>query len=649
MQNLNSDQSPASAGEQENCALSSGESNAQSDDAMMNDAYLYGENHPEMQELLQRPFVAMTGDLYGARDRRNTLDGDWKRVELPLLGWMVGKDAGNKTWGLTRHPVASRKEGAAIVFADALDGARTEGAIHTVYALTLDFDGTASLDDVIDKLEAAKVFAIVYTSYRHMITKLEIKHDEIMKKQGLSGSPTLDDVKAYLRENHKDRYADSIIDGVEIVDVRRHTKSGQMTVLRTPPIEKFRVVFPLWEPVNLTDLGGTMQEYKDAYADAATGLALNLLGADFDTSSCNINQVYFTPRHPKDAPDYHIAVMQGRPLRFDEIEVADAKAYKKSRGKGDPFAAGADGADGSGDREQFVTEDGLNLNRWHRTHKDRFLMADVIESFVPDKVRVAGGEKVGTVHLECPFEHEHSTEGGTATMAMNPEASSEGYWTVFCRHDACQGRDKLEFVKQMLEDDWFPEDVLVDEEWLIPLPDEDLPPIVSDADPIPLSAPLWEDGLVTDGFCKAKKVREIRDQIRRNLRGRVSHVIVDGGKGKLFLHPKRGRLPEIWDDNALDKFYRNSRVQYDRKGNKKPGLINPAKEFFEDEQRVTYAGTQFEPDPAKADPHKFNLFNGFPVEPASGDWSLLRNHIRDNLVAGNGSTPEDDEHLFNTS
>ena len=88
-----------------------------------------------------------------------------------------------------------------------------------------------------------------------------------------------------------------------------------------------------------------------------------------------------------------------------------------------------------------------------------------------DKIRVAGNEKAGTCHIECPFEHEHSSEGGTGTRCMNPDETDAGYWTIFCRHDACQGRDKLEFLAEMLAQNWFDEFVLTDDEWNIPLPD----------------------------------------------------------------------------------------------------------------------------------------------------------------------------------
>jgi hypothetical protein len=47
------------------------------------------------------------------------------------------------------------------------------------------------------------------------------------------------------------------------------------------------------------------------------------------------------------------------------------------------------------------------------------MIADAIEHFCPDKVRRAGNEAQGSIHLECPFEHDHTNPGGTGTMATN--------------------------------------------------------------------------------------------------------------------------------------------------------------------------------------------------------------------------------------
>lgn len=442
--------------------------------AKMNDAELLGQDHPDMQALLNKSAVFMTGDLYGQKDRRNTQDGDWQRVELPWLAWLNGADNGKRTWGLTRHPVHKSKEGSSIVLADAIDGARKDGAIKTMYAVGLDIDSGAKLDDVIVKLEEKGLFAVIYTSHSHGKDTLVLKHDDIMRKLKLDESPNRTQIQMYLREHHKDRFDDEFIQTIEIGELRKQTPDGLRTILKTEPLDKFRVILPLWEPVELADLGASVNAWKEAWADAVIGVGVNMLGVNIDATCSDVNRLFYTPRHPADADDWYAAVVQGRPLRFEEIEPYSKLRYVKERDPGDPFASMGSDLD-TGKTELFITDSNFNLNEWHRDHKDRFLIADVIESYCADKVRVAGGEKAGTVHLECVYEHEHSSEGGTATMAMNPDENEAGYWTIFCRHDACNGRHKLEFLKAMLDEGWFSESVLTDDEWNIPLPDEEVP------------------------------------------------------------------------------------------------------------------------------------------------------------------------------
>lgn len=440
----------------------------------MNDAELLGTDHPDMQALLEKPFTFMTGNLYGQRDHRNTQDGDWVRAEMPLLNWMLGQDKGRDSWGLTRHPVAKHKEGASIVLAEAIDGARKDGAIKTMSCIGLDIDSGAALDDMIAKLEKKGLFAIVYTSFSHGKSTMILKHDDIMRKLKLEESPNRTQIQMYLREHHKDRFDPEFIENIQIKELRQQTPDGLRTVLETPALDKFRVILPLWESVELSELGATVNQWKDAWADAVTGVAVNMLGVNFDATSCDVNRLFFTPRHPKDADDWYSAVVMGRPLRFEEIEPYSKNKYVKERDPGDPFASVGGDID-TNKRERFSTDNNFDLNKWHTQRKSRWQAVDVIESFCSDKIREAGGEKPGTCHLECPFEHEHSAEGGTATMAMNPDENDAGYWTIFCRHDACNGRDKLEFVKAMVDEGWFEESVLTDEEWSIPLPDEDDP------------------------------------------------------------------------------------------------------------------------------------------------------------------------------
>ena len=608
---------------------------SKADDQMMKDAYLYGADHPDMQELLQKPFTMMAGKLYGQKDRRNTQDGDWVESEMPLLAWMLGQDKGKNSWGLARHPVAKRKAGSCFVPGIGYDGGRGEKAMHTMTAIVLDIDGGSTLDAAIDALEDAGLFALVYTSFRHMATQLELNHDDIVRK--VSGPVTTPKVREYLKEHYKDRYPAHIVDAAELIEARH---KGHTTLVKVPPIEKFRVVLPLWEAVKLTDLGETMPKYKAKWAGAVCSVS-NMLGLDHDSASERINQVYYNPRHPADAPDWHSAIIQGRPLRFEDIECAVDS---------DPFAAGTTD---TGLREHFETSDGFDLNNWHRKYKDRWLACDVVEAFCDDKIADAGS-KVGTTSITCPFSHEHSSGDG-GCYVMNPDENVYGYWSISCRHDACQGRDKLDFVREMLDQGWFPGSVLYDDDWCLPVADQDIQPDQTSTDdytaPEPLSAPLFDQSLAVAGKVKNKHVEKVTDQMAASLRGRFAHVIDSGGKNKVYIIPQRGRLPEVWDAPALDNYYKNQAPFYVEKGGsgKKDKVvpIKPANAFWFDPVRTTYQGTEFEPDLSKADETKFNTFNGFPIPPRQGSWSNLRNHLRDNLCAGNGSDENSDDDLFN--
>lgn len=127
------------------------------------DADLLGKSTPAMEALLDKPAVFMAGQLYDQGDRRNSKDGDWKRTEFTWFEWMA-----MEKYGLANHPVAKGKQGNSLVFAEALEGARKDSAIKTMYAVGLDIDSGAALDDVIEKLIECELYAIVYLSLIHI-------------------------------------------------------------------------------------------------------------------------------------------------------------------------------------------------------------------------------------------------------------------------------------------------------------------------------------------------------------------------------------------------------------------------------------------------------------------------------------------------
>lgn len=427
----------------------------------LNDAEILGADHAKLAEFLEQPMVFMIGELFPADNRRSTRDGDWKRAEMPLFGWINGGDG----WGLSKHPEGRTKDGASIVPSENIDGARKDSAVKTMYAIGIDIDSGTSLEHVLDRLEDEGIFAVVYTTYNHRKTEFELKHDDVMRKMKLEETPNRAQVQEYLQLHHATRFDRDFISKIEIVEARKQTKDGMRIVLRTPPIDKFRVIIPLAEPVELADLAPTLAQWKDIWADKVAGVCRNMLDAHFDVASCDVNRLFYTPRHPKGDDNWYSAIVMGRPLTFDEIEPYSKAKYVRERSlTGDPFLAGGDGSE----RQQYQMPDsGRPLSKWHTAHKHRFLAADLMEAHAADKVRNVGGERDGTVHIECPFEHEHSKSGGSGTMVMNPHANEHEVWSVFCHHDACKGRHKLEFLQQMLADEWFDESVLEDEEFIL--------------------------------------------------------------------------------------------------------------------------------------------------------------------------------------
>lgn len=90
----------------------------------------------------------------------------------------------------------------------------------------------------------------------------------------------------------------------------------------------------------------------------------------------------------------------------------------------------------------------------------------------------------------------------------------------------------------------------------------------------------------------------------------------------------------------LKKLYLNQTVQVGTKGNGEAIYKDKASAWLLHPQRRQYlGGVQFAPG-ASLSPDKFNLWQGFAIEPKRGDWPLMRRHIREVICSGK-------EELFN--
>ncbi|SHJ78647.1 hypothetical protein SAMN04488012_12020 [Palleronia salina] len=696
----------------------------------LNHAILRGEDHPDLQAVLDRPARMMTGAVWSEagkrppKGKRNTQDGEWEVEERTLEGWIED---------LACHPVSGSKYGPAIVFGEGVEGTRKNEAMKSVEGIGLDIDAGHTRQEVIARIEGLGLFAIEYTSHSHGRTESSVKLKTVQSKLSLTGEPTDDHLRTYLRDHAKDVYSEEYLASVKIVDPRKMTGDGTLVVYSHLPAEKFRVFVPFRERLMLSDLDPNPEKALKVWEDLVTGFARNMLGVHFDTSCTDASRLYFTPRHRKDAP-YGATIIQGRPLSHDEIRPMSKALYTKNR-KANAFEMA--GGEYERDRPPMAfTPSGKSLNDWHRSFGQRFMAADLIEIYCEDRVR--GKPAGGKVEIACPFEHEHSSEGGTACMAVNCVDSPHEWWTVSCRHDACQGRHKLEHLQEMLNAGWFDEGLLFGNDFMQPGEDdeeeepEDLARRIlrenlvgdriedggeaqavqalkqfgldqpsaeeivrsakaevleqvaaraADAERDPVAeaeasldaskfsparvlAPLHDEALVDErGYlvkpevrpevyrrhkidpafdgAQAQMVTLLQEQMRDAMTGRFSYVVLDG-EAKVAVPQGRGENFLLWKDSTLAKLYINRAVSYEvtgPKGRVKTHKIKPDEIFLYARQRQTFASTCFEPDPVKAaDAARrdiFNLWTGFRAQPREGDWSKLRNHIRDNLCSGN--------------
>lgn len=72
-----------------------------------------------------------------------------------------------------------------------------------------------------------------------------------------------------------------------------------------------------------------------------------------------------------------------------------------------------------------------------------------------------GKPKDGKQHIVCPFEDQHTDKGkDLATYISNASPPLYTAWNIHCMHSHCVDRDRLEFLRAMLEKGWLSIDVL---------------------------------------------------------------------------------------------------------------------------------------------------------------------------------------------
>jgi hypothetical protein len=570
---------------------------------MLNDAHVRGEDSPEWQALLAGDFTFMLGGKAEAKV--------WKPTTKTLAEWLDFEDSSGRQKGLTAHHDDGQKDGKCIVTGASVGGARKAAAMDTLGAVGLDIDNGSDIADVLYEVEQRGLAALIYTTHSHLNDTLEPKRDLVLRKLGIDGDDLTDDaLRTYYRDHDNHHYTASVLENLTIEDHDRLTADGSKIIARTIPIQKFRVIIFFADPVTRQMRGATDKERTANWAAAVKDLGATL-GVRVDESAVDPSRLFYTPRHKPDA-HFEMYLVRGRGLTWEEIQP-----------KANPFlVAGAE----EKEHKQFFTPSGASLKKWAATHGKGFQPASLLEGSEYDTGKGSGIFK----DILCPFGDEHSKDEGGGFVK---DADETGSWSWGCRHDSCNGRDKLEYVEKALADVWFEEDDIAADSFAIVLDDETIAELEASGSVGTASAVARvEDVPALDITAPLGSTLKAAVQ---SLDGMFAAVNLGGGL-KFIRRPDHSiqneENMEVWTKASLKEFYDNQPV---KNGDK---YVNPVDAFAKTAKR--HSRVEFAPPGYDVPATTYNLFTGFSMKPVEGDCTILKNFIRDVICDGDEVTFE---------
>jgi hypothetical protein len=598
-------------------------------------------------EASQREITLMTGR------NRSEYQGKWKPVPSTF---------GQFAAVLCDH-LPGKKDGPCFLQGEAAGGTRKAVAMISNEILGVDLDSGAPLEDVIDTIQKFGLDAVIYTTHSHMKDTSVIKRDHFMKKMDTSDAdPEL--LRDYLIEWKG--ILPAIVEDLEVIDDAHHSEEGIVILVKHKPMPKFRAVFSLKEPFVFAKRGGTQKdaiaEWKERYAGFCTAL-----GLFFDEKCVDPARLFYLPRHPKGNTSFGSWRIVGDPLdldKFDRVKISRRRKNQRGAGPANAFtdASGGESASDDDDRDRYKF-DGKNLLSWAKKHAHKFEVQTMLEECIGgDFIREDRGGKPG-VHVECPFEAEHSSFGGMGTFVVNASDNiEEGYdsgFTFTCVHDACSGRDRLDFLRELLEQELITWDDLTNPEFMIELEEEEDDEQSDSAygnqparqkrhtQQTPQEREQEHDEQVADDDFGDDEVSMLKAFNRR-------YAVIRTAAGvRILVEP---RTPdehvrfETQNDVAL---FERQRVLFLEQKNKSGGTsvqkVQAFQRWLEWDERRTYRDVVFKPG-VKTPKDVYNLFRGWPYEPqettwqdpmenfdkpVEGDWSMLRGHLYENICEKN--------------
>jgi hypothetical protein len=353
-------------------------------------------------------------------------------------------DVRSLTWAelaavLTRHEVGA-KEGACIVPAAFSGMRRRKSEATRIEVAFLDSDSGATLTDITGALAQRGWAAIVSSTHSHMTTTTRVKRRNWVKFRAGNGTP---DAAAEFLVREKG-YLRRIAAGARLLH-----EDDEFAAFEHQPCPKFRVAVPLLRPWVAAAYEGQRQA-NAAWKERTEALAA-ALGLSHDQACTDTSRLFYLPRRPADGPAPETAVLEGTPCDIFALPAAEG-----TRGAGSRSARRL-GRVRTAESVVYVdpaSGETIDLVAWARRFGQGFEIAKALQARRPDLFvgRVADRTKH---HIRCANEDEHTEAGAdAATIVINASESTNDGFVYHCRHGHCDGRDRLLFLRKMLEQGW---------------------------------------------------------------------------------------------------------------------------------------------------------------------------------------------------
>jgi hypothetical protein len=352
---------------------------------------------------------------------------------------------------LTAHKVG-RKEGTCVVPAVFRGDRRHKANADQIDTVFLDSDGGATLEEIAAAVRSKGWAAVISSTHSHLTIKT--KASLANWRKFLADCP-INASTAYLVE------VKGMLPRVAVGAVVE-SETEEFVIFRHAPCGKFRVVLPLGRPWRAADYPS--QDVANAVWKERIEALAAALGLQHDQACTDTSRLFYLPRRPSDGPPPQTAIIQGDACEILALPAPGGLPINLRTSA--PAGRGTAQSDDGFEHVDQVTGEVVNLRDWVRKHGDRFLVATALRARRPSVLtgRIADHIKI---HTQCPNEGAH-TEPGTdgATFVTDAGLGNNRGFVIHCRHAHCDGKDRLFFVKRILELGWLTIADLTDSEFM---------------------------------------------------------------------------------------------------------------------------------------------------------------------------------------